>query len=150
MHCYRLIREQWIPRPLDEAFAFFARPQNLEEITPPFLQFHILRAANELHAGSLIDYRLRVHGIPMSWTSEITVWEPPHRFADTQVRGPYALWRHVHEFASEGTGTRIIDDVQYALPFGFIGEIAHALMVRRDVERIFDYRRKKLEQLLGN
>jgi|ERR1700677_2420665 ligand-binding SRPBCC domain-containing protein len=149
MRCYRLTREQWIPKPLDEAFAFFARPENLEEITPPFLKFHIVQADRELHAGSLIHYRLRVHGLPMRWTSEITVWDPPQRFVDVQVKGPYALWRHQHEFAADGDGTRISDDVQYALPFGFVGQMAHAIMVRRDVEGIFEFRRKKLEELMG-
>jgi ligand-binding SRPBCC domain-containing protein len=149
MRCYRLTREQWIPKPLDEAFAFFARPENLEEITPPFLKFHIVQADRELHAGSLIRYRLRVHGLPMRWTSQITVWDPPHRFVDIQVKGPYALWRHQHEFAADGDGTRIGDDVQYALPFGFLGQMAHAIMVRRDVEGIFEFRRKKLEELMG-
>jgi len=149
MRCYRLRREQWIPKALDEAFAFFARPQNLEEITPPFLRFHIVRAEGELHEGSLIEYRLRMRGLPMRWVSEITEWEPPHKFVDTQLRGPYALWRHQHLFAAEGSGTRIMDDVEYALPFGIIGELAHTLLVRRDVERIFEYRRRKLEEMLA-
>jgi len=147
---HRLIRQQWIPRPLEETFAFFAKPENLQEITPPFLQFRIARAEPELHAGSLIDYRLRIHGFPVRWTSEIAVWEPPHRFIDTQVRGPYALWQHQHGFAALGDGTLISDEVHYALPLGFLGEIARVLMVRRDVEQIFEYRRKKLEELLGN
>lgn len=146
---HRSIRQQWIPQPLDETFAFFARPQNLEEITPPLLRFHIARAERELHAGSLIDYRLHVRGVPMRWRSEITTWDPPHRFVDRQVRGPYALWQHQHDFAAEGNGTRITDEVQYALPFGLLGEIAHVLMVRRDVEQIFAYRKTKLEELLG-
>lgn len=149
MPAYRLTREQWIPQPLEEAFAFFSRPENLEEITPPFLNFHVVRAEKELHTGSLIEYRLRVRGIPMRWTSEITLWEPPSRFVDTQLRGPYALWRHQHTFVAENGGTRIGDDVEYALPFGVIGQMAHALMVRRDVEKIFDYRRQRLEELLG-
>jgi ligand-binding SRPBCC domain-containing protein len=149
MHSYRLTREQWLPKPLEETFAFFSRPENLEEITPPFLQFHIVRAESELHAGSLIEYRLRVRGLPMCWTSEITNWEPPHRFVDTQVRGPYALWRHQHVFVAENDGTRISDDVEYALPFGFVGRLAHALLVRTDVEKIFEYRQQKLAELLG-
>ncbi len=150
MRTYHLTREQWIPKPLDEAFAFFSRPENLEEITPPFLNFHIVRADEELHAGSLIEYRLRVRGLPMRWTSEITVWEPPYKFEDTQLRGPYALWRHQHTFvAAENGGTRIGDDVEYALPFGIFGQIVHAVLVRRDVEKIFEYRQKRLAELLG-
>jgi ligand-binding SRPBCC domain-containing protein len=149
MRTYRLTREQWLPKPLEETFTFFSRPENLEEITPPFLQFHLVRAERELQAGSLIEYRLRVRGVPMRWTSEITLWDPPYRFVDTQVRGPYALWRHQHIFVAENGGTRISDDVEYALPFGFVGQIAHALLVRRDVARIFDYRHQKLTVLLG-
>jgi hypothetical protein len=146
---YQLIREQWIPKPMDEAFAFFSRPENLEEITPPWLGFRIVRTGKQLHAGSLINYKLRIHGLPMRWTSEITVWEPPYRFVDTQLRGPYKLWRHEHSFREQNRGTLIRDHVDYALPFGIFGEIAHKLMVRRDVETIFKFRRQRLEQLLG-
>jgi ligand-binding SRPBCC domain-containing protein len=149
MRSYRFTREQWIPKPLEEAFAFFSRPENLEQITPAFLRFQVVRAERELHAGSLIDYRLHVRGVPMRWTSEITNWDPPHRFVDTQVRGPYALWRHQHIFLPENGGTRISDDVEYALPFGFVGQLAHALLVRRDVEKIFEFRRLRLTELLG-
>lgn len=146
---YQLIREQWIPKPIDEAFAFFSRPENLEEITPPWLGFHIVRTDKPLHAGSLINYKLRIHGLPMRWTSEISVWEPPYRFVDNQVRGPYKLWHHEHSFTEQNGGTLIRDHVDYALPFGIFGEIAHALMVRRDVETIFKFRQQRLEQLLA-
>jgi hypothetical protein len=146
---YELIREQWIPQPLDAAFAFFSRPENLEKITPPWLGFHIVRAEDELHTGSLIEYKLRVRGLPMRWVSEITEWNPPHGFVDTQLRGPYALWHHEHSFAADNGGTRIRDHVRYALPFGVLGELMHKLMVRRDVESIFAYRQERLEELLG-
>jgi ligand-binding SRPBCC domain-containing protein len=148
MRSYHLTREQWIPKPLDEAFSFFAKPENLEEITPPFLRFRIVHAESPLHAGALIEYKLRVRGLPMRWVSEITEWQPPYQFVDTQLRGPYALWRHQHTFAAERGGTRITDNVEYALPFGFLGQIVHTLLVRKDVERIFDYRRRKLTKLL--
>lgn len=148
-HTYRLSREQWIPKSIEEAFAFFSRPENLEEITPPWLGFHIVRTDRQLQAGSLINYRLRIHGLPMRWTSEITVWEPPYRFVDMQLSGPYKLWRHEHSFREHNGGTLIRDRVDYALPFGMIGEIAHALMVRRDVENIFEFRRERLQQLLA-
>lgn len=149
MPTHRLTRQQWIPKSIDEAWAFFSRPENLEEITPPFLRFQIVSAERELRRGSRIEYRLRVRGIPMRWISEINEWEPPHRFVDTQLRGPYKLWRHQHIFVAENGGTRITDDVEYALPFGVLGRIAHALMVRRDVEGIFAFRQKKLAELLG-
>ncbi len=146
---YQLNREQWIPKPIDEAFAFFSRPENLEEITPPWLGFHIVRSDKQLHAGSLIHYKLRIHGLPMRWTSEITAWEPPYRFVDTQLRGPYKRWRHEHTFSEQNDGTLIRDHVDYALPLGILGEIAHTLMVRREVETIFKFRRQRLEQLLA-
>jgi hypothetical protein len=146
---YRLIREQWIPKPIEEAFAFFSRPQNLEEITPPWLEFHIVRSDQQLQAGSLINYKLRIHRLPMRWTSEITDWEPPHRFVDTQLSGPYKFWRHEHSFREQNGGTLIRDHVEYALPFGIIGEIAHTLMVRRDVETIFKFRQQRLNELLA-
>lgn len=146
---YQLVREQWIPKPIDGAFAFFSRPENLEEITPPFLGFHIIRADKEIHAGSLIEYKLRVHGVPLKWLTEITVWEPPYRFVDFQLKGPYKLWNHEHTFTAENGGTRIGDRVDYALPFGILGQIVHSLMVRRDVESIFQFRQHQLQQLLG-
>jgi len=147
MPTYRLHREQWLPKPIGEVFEFFSAPQNLEQITPPFLRFHVVRSDRELHAGSTIEYELRVHGVPMRWRSEITEWDPPYRFVDTQVRGPYSLWRHQHTFAPDGDGTRITDDVEYALAFGILGRIVHALQVRRDVENIFDFRQHRLSQL---
>jgi ligand-binding SRPBCC domain-containing protein len=100
---YRLTREQLLLKPTDEVFSFFLRPESLQEITPPFLGFHISHADSELHTGSLIQYRLRVRGFPMRWTSEMTEWNPPHRLVDSQIRGPYSLWRHQHSFTSEMT-----------------------------------------------
>jgi ligand-binding SRPBCC domain-containing protein len=148
-HTYELICEQWIPQPLDAAFAFFSRPDNLEKITPPWLGFHIVRADDELHTGSLIEYKLRVRGVPMRWVSEITQWNPPHSFVDVQLRGPYAMWRHEHSFAEDNGGTRIHDHVRYALPFGIVGVLVHTLIVRRDVEGIFAFRQRRLNELLG-
>lgn len=149
MRTYQLIREQWVPQPLGEAFAFFSRPENLQEITPGWLDFRIVRVDSELHRGSLIEYRLRWHGIPMRWTSEITDWSPPHRFIDNQIRGPYARWHHEHGFVAENGGTRIRDEVQYALPLGMVGRLAHWLRARRDVEAIFAFRQRRLAELLG-
>ncbi len=145
---YEFISDQWFPQPIDDAFAFFSQPHNLEQITPPWLRFHVVRAENELHTGSNIEYRLRLHGVPMRWISEITAWQPPHLFIDTQLRGPYAKWHHQHRFFSEDGGTRIQDEVHYALPFGLIGELAHKLMVRRQVEEIFEFRQRRLAELL--
>jgi ligand-binding SRPBCC domain-containing protein len=147
---HQLVREQWLPRSIEETFAFFSQPENLEEITPPWLGFRILKADTQLHTGSVIKYKLRIRGLPMRWTSEITVWEPPYRFVDNQLSGPYKRWHHEHTFASENGGTRIRDHVDYELPFGFLGDIVHALMVRRDVETIFRFRQQRLAELLGS
>lgn len=146
---YKLIRQQWVPHPVETAFAFFSRPENLQAITPRWLDFHIVDTAVELRAGTLIRYRLRWHGLPLRWTTEITDWQPPCRFVDTQIAGPYALWRHEHLLTSENRGTLIRDEVSYALPLGILGRVMHGLLVRNDVERIFDYRAQRVGELLG-
>jgi len=146
---YKLIREQWVPQSIEAAFAFFSRPENLQAITPGWLDFRIVSVDAELRTGSIIKYRLRWHGVPLSWTTEITEWDPPHAFVDTQISGPYALWRHEHRLTPENQGTRIRDQVTYALPFGVLGHITHQLFVRRDVESIFDFRQRRLKELLG-
>jgi ligand-binding SRPBCC domain-containing protein len=146
----RLEREQLVARPLQAVFAFFAEAQNLERITPPWLRFRVLATDPPRTAvGTLIEYRLRLHGFPLRWVSRIEEWEEGHAFVDRQVRGPYRLWRHRHEFEPSGGGTVVRDRVDYALPFGAAGVLAHALFVRRDLERIFDYRRTAVERLLG-
>lgn len=134
--------ELWLPRPLAEVFEFFADPRNLQAITPDWLDFSIVTPAPiPMRRGALIDYRLRVHGFPIRWQSEITAWEPPHRFVDEQRRGPYRLWIHEHWFEARGGGTLVGDLVRYAAPGGWLVEW---LFVRRDVEHIFQFRRQKL------
>lgn len=145
-----LEREQVLPRPRAEVFAFFARPENLEVLTPPFLRFRILTPNPvPMAEGTLIDYQIRLFGIPMRWRTLIEAVEPQVRFVDVQVRGPYALWRHTHTFEECGEGTRIVDRVQYTLPLGAVGRLAHALWVRRTLERIFDYRREAVAGICG-
>jgi ligand-binding SRPBCC domain-containing protein len=146
---YRLERSQYIDRPLPETFAFFADAGNLERITPPFLNFQVEGPpAGEIRPGAMIDYRLRLYGVPLKWRTEIETFEPPRRFIDVQVRGPYRLWRHTHEFAAEGRGTRMSDTVEYQMPLGPLGAAARALFVRRTLEKIFDYRRDNIAALL--
>ena len=127
-------------------FPFFAEARNLEAITPPFLNFHVV-SADEMRVGALIEYRLRLHGIPIRWLTRIEEWEPGVRFVDAQLRGPYALWHHTHEFEAHDGHTLMRDTVRYALPFGPLGTVAHRLFVRRDVERIFDYRTVSLPSM---
>lgn len=142
-------RRQWIPRPIDEVFAFFSDARNLEEITPPWLRFRILTPGPiRIAEGTRIRYRLRVHGIPMSWETEIREWKSPHRFVDVQLQGPYQIWHHTHRFEPKDGGTLMTDIVRYRLPLGIIGRLVHRLKVRRDVESIFDYRAQHILELL--
>lgn len=150
MRFHTLRREQWIPRPLDEVFAFFCDAGNLADRTPPWLGFQILTPGPiRIAAGTNIRYRLGWHGIPVTWTTEIKLWEPPFRFVDVQLSGPYRLWHHAHRFESRGGGTLMTDVVRYRLPFGIIARAMHAIKVRRDVERIFDYRFQRVCELFA-
>lgn len=141
--------EQVVQRPIEEVFAFFADAKNLQKITPDWLHFHIVDVSpTPIQQGTLIRYTLRWRIVPIHWTTEITEWEPPHRFADVQLKGPYRRWHHEHRFFAEGDATRITDEVQYELPFGMLGRMAH-FKVKRDVESIFAYRRATVERLFG-
>jgi ligand-binding SRPBCC domain-containing protein len=145
-----LHREQWVPRPIEEVFAFFSDARNLEEITPPFLRFQMLSACpNHIAPGTKLDYKLRVHGLPVRWTTEIVVWDPPRRFEDVQLSGPYRRWHHTHLFEPIDGGTRMTDEVLYSLPFGILGRALQVLIVRRDVERIFNYRYYRIHERFG-
>jgi len=146
-----LERTQRIEQPLERTFEFFAEAGNLEAITPPWLGFRIATPRPiAMGAGALIEYRLRLHGIPLRWKTRIETWEPPHRFVDAQLSGPYALWHHTHTFEADGDGATLMHDrVRYRIRFGPLGRIALALFVRRDLERIFDFRREAIEGLLG-
>ena len=136
--------ELWLPQPREEVFGFFSDATNLDAITPPWLKFHtVSQRPIDLHLGTFIDYKLRIHGIPIRWRSEITAWEPPARFVDEQVRGPYRLWIHEHTFAERDQGTVVTDRVHYAVPFDWL---VHRLLVQPDVEQIFAYRTKKLRE----
>jgi ligand-binding SRPBCC domain-containing protein len=140
-----LRREQRLPRPPEAVFPFFADAGNLEAITPGFLGFQIVTPRPiDMRVGALIEYRLRLHGLPVSWLTRIEEWDtdPTHpRFVDMQVTGPYRLWHHTHEFAPHPDGgTLMRDTVRYALPFGPLGELARRVLVRRDLDAIFDFR----------
>jgi ligand-binding SRPBCC domain-containing protein len=144
---YRLRTRLLVARQLDETFAFFADAGNLQRLTPDWLDFAIVTPRPiTMHPGALIDYRIRVHGIPIAWRTEICEWQPPHRFADRQVRGPYRLWHHVHTFTPVDRGTLVEDEVVYR-PIG--GALAHGLFVRPDLERIFTHRQEAILQAFG-
>lgn len=145
MREFTLHREQRIEADLDVVFAFFADARNLERLTPPWLRFEILTPEPiRMAAGTRIDYRLRVHGMPLRWQSEISAWEPMRRFVDEQRRGPYRRWIHAHEFERVGGGTLVRDHVRYAVPGG---ALVQKLFVGRDLERIWDFRATALERL---
>ena len=148
---YELATWQWLPRPRPEVFAFFADARNLERITPAFLHFHLLTPSPiEIRAGTLIDYRLRMRGVPLRWQSEITAWDPPRRFADVQRRGPYRQWDHTHTFEEEDGGTMVHDRVLYRLigPDLFT-RVINSVLVAPDTRRIFAFRHAALEDCLG-
>jgi len=149
-HTYHLERRQFISLPRAEVFAFFADAGNLETITPPSLHFRILTPRPiDIQSGTRIDYRLALLGIPFRWRTRIESFEPPHRFADIQERGPFQLWRHTHEFIQQDAGTLMIDRVDYQLPLGPLGGLADALFVQRQLKYIFDYRFQVIERLLA-
>ena len=146
-HGYLLRAECVVPRPSDEIFAFFADATNLEELTPPWIRFSVTTSPPiEMRPGLLIDYKLRIRGVPMRWQSEITAWDPPRRFVDESRRGPYKFWHHEHRFEPTAEGTRVIDEVNYGVPGG---ALIHWLLVSRDIAKIFRYRQAKLSELFG-
>ncbi len=137
----------WLPSGLEEVFSFFSDPKNLQRITPDWLQFTFLSPVPiRMAKGTLIEYRLRLHGFEVNWQTEITAWEPPRRVVDEQRRGPYRFWIHEHRFAARDGGTAVEDRIRYEVPGGWIID---QLFVRRDIKRIFEFRRKKLLELLG-
>lgn len=149
MHVHILEREQRLSGSPADVFQFFADARNLEAITPPLLRFRLVTPDPiAMGRGTLIRYRLRVRGVPVSWLTEIKEWDPPHRFVDEQLKGPYALWHHTHTFEADGDGTIMRDVVRYAIGFGPLGALANELLVRRDVAGIFDYREQRVRELI--
>lgn len=146
--CFRSV--QVVPRPLPEVFEFFCNEKNLEILTPPWLHFKVLsKSTPRIETGTLIDYRLRIHGVPVQWQSEILEWEAGKKFVDHQTKGPYAKWHHTHLFRDQGQQTEMVDEVIYRVPMGWVGQVFAGPFVSRDIERIFNYRRKKVEEIFG-
>ena len=146
-----LHRKQRLSGPPDEVFEFFADAHNLEALTPPLLRFRVITPAPiAMGQGTLIRYALRVRRVPVNWLTEITEWAPPHRFVDEQIKGPYAVWHHTHTFEPIGDGDTLMRDiVRYRIGFGPLGSLANRLVVRRDVEAIFDFRAERIPALLA-
>ena len=145
MRVHQFQSELWLPLPPGELFLFFADAANLQALTPPWLHFQILTPRPiAMREGALIDYRLRVRGVPLRWRTRINVWQPPHRFVDEQIRGPYRQWIHEHTFVARDGGTLARDHVCYAVALDFL---VHRLLVRPDLERIFEFRGRALHRL---
>lgn len=144
-------RSTLVNAPIGDVFAFFSKAENLEKLTPRSLRFEILTPVPiEMKPGAEIAYRLRLFGIPFRWLSEITVWEPGVRFVDVQRKGPYSLWEHEHAFESVPEGTVIHDRLRYAVPGGPFEPLLFRLFVRRQVERIFDFRESRIDMMFGS
>jgi len=141
MKVYTLSRQQTLPRPLSEVFAFFQNPENLGQLTPAELRFQILTPPPlVMRQGTVLDYLIHIWGIPVRWRTLITGFDPPHEFVDEQLQGPYDFWHHTHTFTASVDGTLIEDKVHYTMPFGLLGRLVHSLFVRRQLETIFAYR----------
>jgi ligand-binding SRPBCC domain-containing protein len=152
MRVFTLRLQQLLPGPPERVFPFFADARNLEAITPPLLRFAVVTPGEiPMRVGTLIQYRLKVHGIGVDWLTSIQEWEPPHRFVDVQVRGPYALWHHTHTFEPSADGARTLmrDTVRYAIGFGPFGQLAARAFVHRDVATIFEHRRTAVRERLS-
>ena len=145
-----LERTQIMPRPIAETFRFFSDARNLKRLTPKFLQFKFLSTPPEvMHPGTAIDYQIRLYGVPVHWRTRIEIVEAPKKFVDVQEKGPYALWRHSHFFKDVGGGvTEMRDRVEYAMPLGPLGEIAYHLFVARNLAQIFEFRERKLVEIM--
>lgn len=134
--------EIWLPLNPAELFGFFSDAANLEALRPPWLNFRIVTPMPiEMKSGALIDYQLKVHGLPIRWRTRINIWEPPHRFVDEQIHGPYRRWVHEHTFEAFGGGTKVRDVVSYAVPLDFL---THRYLVRPDIEKVFHFRSQEL------
>ena len=146
----RLRAEQWVPQPIETVFDYFRDEKNLESLTPKFMHFRVTgKSTPDVRAGTRIDYTLRVRGVPLRWRTEIRDWKPLAEFADFQEKGPYALWHHFHRFEAVDGGTRMRDEVFFALPLGRLGELVAGAYVRSDVRKIFAYRFSEIEKRFG-
>ncbi|MBD3169685.1 MAG: CDP-paratose 2-epimerase [candidate division Zixibacteria bacterium] len=151
MKVYHLKKQQYIARPREEVFEFFGKAENLEKITPGSLGFNIITPTPiNMRAGTLIDYTVKPMIFPIRWRTLITDYDPPRRFVDEQLKGPYSFWHHTHTFEEKDGGTLITDEVRYVIPFGIIGRIAHVLFVKSQLKKIFDFREKVISEIFAS
>ena len=152
MKLYTLKKEQIIPRNILDVFDFFSKPENLSVITPSKMGFKILTPSPiEMKEGALIDYTVKIIGLPIRWTTLITKYDPPNLFIDQQLKGPYSMWHHTHNFKKLNDNETLIEDiVVYSVPYSFIGGLIHSLYIKRDLEKIFSYRSKKIKEIFNS
>lgn len=147
MKVHEFKSEIWLPAEIGKVFEFFSNATNLDAITPGWVHFNVVtQSPIPMHEGALIDYKLRIRGIPIRWRTRINIWDPPHRFVDEQIRGPYRQWIHEHTFEPHNGGTLVRDKVSYAVPFDWL---VHRWFVAPDVQRIFDFRAMMLKKQFG-
>jgi ligand-binding SRPBCC domain-containing protein len=147
---YIFEQETIIGNPLNEVFQFFSNAENLAKITPDNLKFQIKSPLPiKMEAGTLIDYQIKIYNIPFHWRTKITVWDPPVRFVDVQLTGPYKMWIHEHSFEELGGSTKMSDKIQYQVPGGLFAPLVHRLRVKKDVENIFKFREKIIKQIFS-
>jgi len=139
----------WVGRARPDVFAFFADPTNLAQLTPPALGLRLLTVTRTMATGAVLDYRLRWFGVPLRWRAYVREYDPPFRFLDVQLQGPYARWEHRHRFLEEDGGTIVEDRVVYRLPLGAVGRVLHAGVVGRQLRAAWAYRTRRLAELLG-
>lgn len=139
----------WVGRSRPDVWALFDDPANLARLTPPSFRLRLATGPATMTAGAVLDYRFRWLGIPIRWLAYVREYDPPYRFLDVQLRGPYARWEHRHRFLEEDGGTVIEDRVVYRLPFGGLGRLAHAVFVGRQLQALWSYRTRRLAELLG-
>ncbi len=145
-----LIRETLLNGSMEDVFEFFSKAENLNVITPPVLGFKIITPLPvDMKKGTVIDYKIKLNGIPFNWRTEITKWDPPHCFEDTQIKGPYKVWIHEHKFEARNEKTFMTDTVRYLSPGGPLEFIPHNLFVKKKVNFIFDYRQKIFDELFS-
>jgi len=148
MKIYTFKSQQTVKRGIKELFSFFESPENLSKLTPQKLGFSMLTPSTVImREGLVIDYTIKIFGVPLRWTTYISEYAPPHRFADLQLRGPYSYWHHTHRFFETEDGTLIDDEIRYVLPFGFLGDLAYKFFVKKQLEEIFRFRHEAIASL---
>ena len=151
MKIYELNVSHQVNAPIEEVFDFFSKPENLSKITPAKMGFNVLTPSPiKMQRGALIEYTIRVFGFPLRWRTLITAYEPPKKFVDEQLKGPYSFWHHTHTFEPNNDGVLISDVIKYSIPLGILGRALHYIWIRNDLNRVFNYRKEVIDKIFTN